>query len=613
MTPNPNRKTLADKATRLPLQPGVYLMRDKNGDILYVGKAKALKNRVSQYFHRSAAHTPKVRAMVSHVADFDSIVTNSELEALLLECNLIKLHRPKYNILLKDDKAYPYLRVSVQEQYPRLSLAYRPNDDGARYFGPYRSSAVIRSTIRTVQQIFGIPTCKLRFPQDIGKNRPCLNYQIHRCMGLCKGEISPQQYHELFEQVLSFLNGDIDGVITQLTRQMEQASEALAFEKAAALRDRIRSLGGLAERQRVAVGAETECDVIAAAQNVQTVCFAVLMVRSGRLIDKEYRLFAVERVGSADEAMSEFLSAYYTKMIPKKILLDREVEDQPLLTQLLCDRAARKVELLTPKRGQGRELCEMAAKNAAEELSVRESRAQRKQKDLSELQRALGLAVFPARMEAYDISNTGSSGMVGGMVVFEQGLPKRSAYRRFSIESVQAPDDYAATKEMIYRRLERAWAEDEGFLPLPDLILLDGGVGHLHAVQEMFGALGVSIPLFGMVKDQKHRTRDLVGQEGEVGLKRTSPAFTLCGTIQEEVHRYAITYHRKVRQKKALRSALPDLNGLGDGRKQALLRHFGSIGKVKEATLEQLAAVPRLPSSVAQALYAYYHDAEEET
>lgn len=611
MAPDPNRKVLANKAARLPLQPGVYLMRDQSGIILYVGKAKALKNRVSQYFHRSAAHTPKVRAMVSQVADFDTIVTNSELEALLLECNLIKLHRPKYNILLKDDKAYPYLRVSVQEPYPRLSLAYRPADDGARYFGPYRSSAVIRSTIRTVQQLFGVPTCKLRFPQDIAKSRPCLNYQIHRCMGLCRGEISPQQYHELFEQVLSFLNGDIDGVIAQLTEQMEQASEAMAFEKAATLRDRIRLLGGLAERQRVAVGAETECDVIAAAQNAQTVCFAVLMVRSGRLIDKEYRLFSVERVGSADEVMGEFLSAYYTKMIPKKILLDRAVEDQQLLAQLLCNRAARKVELLTPKRGQGRELCEMAAKNAAEELSVRESRAQRKQKDLSELQRALGLSTFPARIEAYDISNTGASGMVGGMVVFEQGLPKRSDYRRFSIESLQAPDDYVATKEVIYRRLERAWAGDEGFLPLPDLILLDGGAGHLHMVQEMFDALEVKIPLFGMVKDQKHRTRDLVGQGGEVGLKRSSPAFTLCGTIQEEVHRFAIAYHRKARQKTVMRSAMPDLPGLGEGRKKALLQHFGSLAGVKTATYEQLLLVPRLPSHVAQELYGYYHAEKE--
>jgi len=508
---NPRLPYLSDKAHGLPLLPGVYIMKNKAGDIIYIGKAKALKNRVSSYFRSVEKHLPKVYRMVSQVFDFDYIVTDSEFEALVLECSMIKLHTPKYNILLKDDKGYSYIKIFPKE-YSRIRQTFQREEDGAEYIGPYLSAYVVKETIDEANRVFLLPTCSKRFPQEFGKGRPCLNFHIKRCMGVCQGRISLEEYHEILAQALEYIKGGSSQSVELMTRQMNEYAENMQFEKAAQLRDRIRAIGKISESQKVVFTSVANQDVIALQRTDTETCAVVLKFRTERLVDKQD--FLLGAVDDLDEARQEFLLRYYTTSnrqdLPRKIQLDGPVEDVEIVAQLLSEQAGHKVEIRIPQRGEQLKLMEMAKKNAAEKLSQRGQRTGREVAALDELARLLGLEKPPGYIESYDISNIGSDTVVAGMVVFENGRPLRKCYRKFSIKTVAGTDDYASMSEVLRRRFERYLdpdKQDEAFDRLPDLILLDGGKGHVGTIVPMLAGMGISVPVFGMVKDDKHRTR----------------------------------------------------------------------------------------------------------
>lgn len=607
-------KRIKNKVSLLPLKSGVYIMKNARGEIIYVGKAKALKNRVSQYFTFSKAHTTKVRAMVSRIADFDYIVTDTEFEALVLECNLIKLHRPRYNILLKDDKQYPFVRVSAGE-WPKITVARRMADDGARYFGPYSSAGAIRTMLGAASRIFGLPSCKRKFPEDIGKGRPCLNYQIGRCCAPCTGNVTAGQYRAIVEQVVDFLSGDYGKITSVLRERMTAASEALEFETAAKYRDRLRSIESLCAGQKVYAHDGGDRDVVACERSGRAICFAVLYIRGGMLVDKDATLLKCEVDSDESEMFAEFLRQYYVGRanVPKKLIVQYMPEDAEALCRLLSEKNGYKITMVSPVRGNSKKLTDMARANAHETLSQSADRTERAERLMTELQRITGLPSPPSRIESYDISNTGSTETVAAMVVFVDGEPKRSQYRKFKVRTVEGTDDYAAMREVVYRRFARAQEGDERFAELPDLILLDGGAGHVSSVVQMLRSLDIDTPVWGMVKNDKHRTRDLVGENGEVGLSSASPVFPLLGRIQEEVHRSAITFHRERRGKRTMRSALDGIVGVGEVRKKQLLRNLGSLRAVKEADVDTLCRVGGVPTDVAMRIYAKFHDGEEET
>lgn len=633
---NPRLDYLRDKVKKLPLQPGIYIMKDKKGQIIYIGKAKALKNRVSSYFRSVDKHTPKVYRMVENVWDFEYIVTSSEFEALVLECSFIKQHSPKYNILLKDDKGYHYIRIGGGE-YGKITASHQPLKDGARYLGPYLSGYVVKQTVDEVNKVFLLPTCNRNFPQEIGKQRPCLNYHIKQCMAPCSGKISPEEYAEALEEAVSFLKGSSTQIQKVLTEKMIQASENLQFEKAARYRDRIRAIQGLQENQKVVSIRYEEEDVIALVQSSIKCCAVVLQFRDYRLVDKEYFMldemgeFSEEALFSADEQKknqaaekvlqemcTQFVLRYYDMKgsVPKSVVLDGQPSCQQELEEYLSKKAGRSVQLLIPQKGDQMKLLSMAKENASQQIAEQTRRTSREISALDELARLLGLQKVPNYIEAYDISNIGSETIVAGMVVFEGGRPLKGAYRKFSVRSVQGkPDDYASMREVITRRLERYSQHKEegvGFGHLPDLILLDGGRGHVAAVKPIVQQMGFSIPVFGMAKDDRHRTRTIATEDGELSVSSFRSAFDLLTSIQDEVHRFSITYSRQKHASRAMDSVLRSVEGIGEKRAKNLFLRFRTLKAMEAATLEQLEETPGMTHLTACNLYRYLHEKTNE-
>lgn len=609
---------LQEKSRALPQTPGVYIMKDKTGHIIYIGKAKALRRRVSQYFLRFESHVGKVRRMVENVDHFEYILTDSEFEALVLECSLIKQHRPKYNILLKDDKGYTYIRVTLEEQWPRVLAVKQKADDGSLYLGPYVSSFAVREAVDAATKAFSLPTCSRRFPQEIGKGRPCLNYFIHQCCAPCRGKMTNADYREAVDNAVEFLRGGYNLILGSLTEQMRQAAEALDFERAARLRDRIESVKKIREKQKVVAAKVPEQDVVAMASDGANMAFEVFLIRGGRLTDRESFVFDSEP--DAKAARSEFLRRYYTmaKSAPRQITLDAETEDRALLEQYLESLFHRRVKIVVPQKGDQASLVAMAKSNAIEKLSQLSERPGRDSRVLTELGALLGIG-RPDYIEAYDISHTAGSGAVAGMVVFEGGKPLRSAYRRFAVKTAQGGDDYASMREVVGRRLARlkeaeasGKGEGSGFGRRPDLILLDGGHGQVSAVQPLLAEYGFDIPLFGMVKDDRHRTRAIAADGGEIAINQTRNVFTLVSEIQEEVHRFAIAYHRKTRTKREIASRLEEVPGIGPKRAKALMKQFKTMDHLAAASPEALEEVPGMTAKAAAALLSFLRGEEGE-
>ena len=605
-----NLEELRDKANRLPLLPGVYIMKDSRGEVIYVGKAKALKNRVTSYFR--GEHLPKVAAMAAKVDSFDVIVVNSEFEALVLENSLIKRYKPHYNILLKDDKGYPFIRLDAASEYPRFSLVNRTAKDGAKYFGPFGARGQTKDIIDTVCKVLRLPTCSRRFPRDIGKERPCLNYHMGACAGWCReGGPGGEEYRAAISEAELVLTGRTRELTESLTREMESAAEELRFELAASLRDRIRALEGLGSRQKVIAAVYADTDAVGFFRGAKS-CFTVLHYLSGNLAAKDFELMDEPLEGDG-EAVSALVRQYYSARgaWPRFILLPECVEGEDLeaLSELFTRDAGRRVRVEIPRRGDKKALLDTAMTNAREE-SERAATAQQKQlKTLEWLQKTLSLPSTPERIEAFDISNLGSEGIVAAMTVFVHAKPLKRGYRKFKIRGLDAPDDYESMRQAVFRRFKRAEDGDEKFTELPDLLLIDGGAAHASAAEGVLRELGLGIPTFGMVKDDRHRTRALETPDGrEIGISGNPAVFAFIGTIQEETHRCAIEYQRSLRSAK-LHSTLEAIPGVGEKRRAELLRAFGTVRAIKAATAEQLAEV--IPRNAARAVYDYFHSEEE--
>ncbi|MDL2288636.1 excinuclease ABC subunit UvrC [Oscillospiraceae bacterium OttesenSCG-928-F05] len=601
------------KVRTLPLKPGVYIMLDKTGAVIYVGKAKQLKNRVSQYFVDAQSHSQKTRAMVSLVWDFDFIIADSEFEALVLECSLIKRHQPQYNILLKDDKGYPFIRVNLSDPFPRFTIASRVANDKARYFGPYGGRHATKKIIAALGEAFKLPDCSRKFPRDIGKDRPCLNFHMGRCLAPCNNRISEEEHRALILQAVLLLEGKYAEITAAIEDEMTEAAEKLRFEKAAALRDRYRAITLLGKRQKVVSGSLADTDVVGMFTGVKT-AVAVLHFIDGALLDKDVELLDATVEDRPEEILDAYLTQYYTarNAQPRQILLPTDIENAESLARMLSERAERKVEMLTPRRGQKRELVFLATKNAKEEAERVTTRQDRNERSLLLLQKALGLAEPPRRIEAYDISNLSGTDIVASMTVFENGGKARSKYRRFQIKGTDGQDDYGSMREVIGRRVVRYQDGDEKFRPMPDLFLIDGGDVHAKTARDVLESHGMHIPVYGMVKDHRHRTRALQSPEGdEIGIAQTPQLFAFVGRIQEETHRFAIEYSRSLRKKRLEGSELDKIPGIGKTRRLALLRRFKSVKKIREADVETLSEV--IPKSAAQAVYTYFHsDGETE-
>ena len=607
---------LRKKANTLPMEPGVYLMRDRRGEIIYVGKAKKLKNRVTSYFRGVEHHLPKVYRMVEQVQDFDYIVTDSEFEALVLECSLIKLHSPKYNILLKDDKGYHYVCVT-REPYPRIKLAMQKADDGNEYIGPFVSSMVVKQTVEEANRVFLLPTCRRKFPEDFGKERPCLNFHIHQCMGVCRGKITPEAYREVLDEALQFIRSGGVQSVEVLTERMQKAAEALDFERAARYRDRISAIRRITEQQKVIEFPHESLDVLGWVQGEDKIYCSLLVLREGRLRDKKD--FSFDCMAEPEEIVTEFLLSYYmqAEAAPAEVFLDRELPDRALLEQLLREHRGKKIQFTVPQRGESRKLCQMAQNNAAQELARDTNRTGREIAALTELGRLLGLSHPPDYIEAFDISNIGGSTIVGGMTVFRRGRPEKRLYKKFTIRDMAAPDDYAAMEQMLTRRLThyKEAAENgkkDGFETLPDLWLIDGGAGQVAAAKKAAAQFGVEIPIFGMVKDDRHRTRAIRAENEEIAIRSSQSVFRLITAIQDETHRYAISFSRKKHRKIGFASVLTGVPGIGEQRAAKLLKHFKSMAAVKAADEETLAAAPGMTRPAAEALYRYLHPADDE-
>ena len=597
---------LKEKAHALPLKPGVYIMQNAQNEVIYVGKAKALKNRVSQYFANLASHTEKTRAMVSSIHHFDVIVADSEFEALVLECALIKRHQPKYNILLKDSKGYPYIRLTVKEEYPRFDLSNKVTEDGARYFGPYGSRGASNAIIDSLLDTFRLPTCHKKFPRDIGKGRPCLNFHMGKCDGYCRREMDQSRYRESTEQIVRLLEGKQGEVLKDLNAQMAQAAEELQFERAAALRDRVRAVELLSKRQKV-VGRLADTDVVGFFRGQAKSCFVVLHFAEGELAAKDMDLIETPMEGEEEQVISALVSQYYggREDLPRDILLPCELDDEVALTRMLSEQVGYRVELVPPQRGAKMELIRLARTNAVEEVERATSREERQSKTLEALGKILGLEKAPNRIESFDISNEGADAMVASMVVFEHARPKKKDYRHFKIKSLEGPDDYHSMEEVLTRRLRRYLDGDTDFGALPDLFLIDGGQEHAKIAEGVLKELGLHVPTVGMVKDDRHRTRALIDAQGrEFGIQGNPPLFALIGQIQEETHRFAIEFHRKQRSKSVKGSALDAIPGVGETRRRALLRRFKSITAIKAASYEELAQV--VDKRTARAVYDHF-------
>ena len=600
---------LKEKAHALPLKPGVYIMQDAKNVVIYVGKAKALKNRVSQYFANLASHTEKTRAMVNQIDHFDVIVADSEFEALVLENSLIKRHQPRYNILLKDDKGYPYIRLTVKEEYPKFSLANKAAEDGARYFGPYGSRGNTQNIIDALRVALRLPSCNKKFPRDIGKERPCLNYHMGQCDGYCRKDMDQSRYREAIDQAVRLLEGKFQEVGDELKAEMELAAEELRFEKAAELRDRYKAIELLGKRQKVVAGSLADTDVVGFHKGEATKsCFVVLHFVEGELAAKDWDLIDTPMEEETADILSALVRQYYGGRgnLPRQILLPCELEDEVPLMRMLSEDAGRKVELVTPQRGAKMDLIRLANKNAVEEVERWTTREERQSKLMELLGKMLDLEEPPRRIESYDISNQGADDIVASMVVYVNARPLKRDYRHFKLKDMDGPDDYASMEQVLTRRFKRYLEGDEKFADKPDLLLIDGGANHANVAVKVLETLGLSIPIFGMVKDDRHRTRALVTPEGrEIGIQGNQAIFSLIGQIQEETHRFAIEFHRQQQNQRVRASVLDQIPGVGEKRRSDLLKHFKSIKKIKEATQAQLAEV--VPKNTAQAVFDYFH------
>lgn len=606
---NTKLSELRKRAMALPLSPGVYIMRDKNKKIIYIGKAKALKNRVSQYFGSQNNHPEKVRRMVENVDFFDYIICDSEFEALILECSLIKQHTPKYNILLKDDKGYSYIRVS-NEKWRKITYELQKADDDALYIGPYKSSFYVKQSVEEANKIFKLPTCNRKFPEDFGKQRPCLNFHIKQCMAPCTGRVSFEEYDENVEQALEFLKGGSGKSVKMLTEEMEKASENLEFERAAKIRDKINAVKKMSEKQKVVAVSVPDQDVIAYFTDGERGCFQIFKFEGGRLTDHEN--FIINNPMEQDDELSQFITGYYSmnRAIPRNITLDKLPEDSQLLEKWLTEKSGRRVYLTAPQRGEQAQLVSMCRKNAAEALAQIKGRTSREYSVLEELRELLGLDKIPEYIESYDISNLAGTENVAGMIVYENGKPLKSAYKKFKIKSFEGQDDYASMAEVLDRRFteyEENKDSGEGFGRLPDLILLDGGKGQVAAVMPVLKKHNVDVPVFGMVKDSSHRTRAVTGSGGEIAINSYRSVFTFLSKMQDEVHRFAIGYHRQRRKNAVINSSLTDIDGVGAVRAKALLKHFRTIANIKNADLEELEMCPKMTHDSAVAVYNYFH------
>ena len=603
---------LQTKLENLPTGPGVYLMKNDAGEIIYVGKAINLRNRVRSYFRELKPDQAKTKALVKHIADLEYILADNELEALVLECNLIKKYRPKYNINLKDDKTYPFLKIT-KEDYPQVLVTRKVLKDGARYFGPYPSVNELRNSLEMIRKIFPFRSCKQKvFTND----RPCLNAHIQMCYAPCVGRISKEAYNEMIEQVALFFEGKQDGLVKRLRQEMEQAAENLEFEQAARLRDQLQGVEQIMKQQKAVLGGEDDQDVIAMARGLNQCCVQIFFVRGGKIVGRENYFLRGTDDSSRGEVLASFMKQFYLtcQFIPRNILLETELEEQAVLEQWLSEKRESRVYLKVPKRGQAKELVDLVGKNASEALAKQELeetvREQRTVSVLEQLQQMLGLEKPPARMECYDISNTQGTESVASMVVFVDGKPKKDQYRRFKIKTVEGANDYASLKEVLTRRFRRGLAEQsEGengkFDVFPDVIMMDGGRGQVNIALEVLQELGLEIPVCGMVKDNRHRTRGLYYNNVELPMEENSEPFLLITRMQDEAHRFAITYHRSLRGKRNLASVLDDIPGVGEKRKKNLLKHFGSFTKIREASVEELLEVEGINRTVAEEIYSY--------
>ena len=610
---NEKIKELRQKALALPLLPGVYIMRDESGEIIYIGKAKKLKNRVVQYFRNIKAHLPKVYQMVIRVDDFEHILCDSEFEALVLECNLIKQHTPKYNILLKDDKGYHYVKVSAGD-FPKISGAKQSEvlncKDGSKFIGPYMSAFAVKQMVEDANKIFRLPTCSRKFPRDFGKKRPCLRHHIGHCSGICTGKVSKEEYAVTFSEAVKFIkgNGEID--IPELEKQMQSASEALDFELAARLRDRIFAAKKIKEEQKIFLNSRVNCDVVALSAGDRKCCICVIKYRKGRLCDSSQHIF--DSQPPYNEMLSQFLAQYYIdgENIPREIYLNLALEDRALVEKLLCERSGRSIKISTPQKNERYRLVSLAQNNAAEGLAALSKSSGRDIAALDELSRLLSLESPPEYIESYDISNLGDRHIVGGMVVFKNGRPLKSAYKKFTIKDQLVQDDYSAMRQMLYRRFTEylnAEKSDEGFGKMPDLILLDGGKGHIGAVTPVLEELGINTNVFGMVKDGRHRTRAITNGQ-EIAISSNRAAFTLVSKIQDEVHRYTISFQQNKHKKVSLVLSLTQVEGIGKAKAAALFDRFKTIKAMREATVDELCKVKGITPALAEKIKQFLED-----
>ncbi|MCI5529633.1 MAG: excinuclease ABC subunit UvrC [Blautia sp.] len=613
---------IEEELKKLPAKPGVYIMHDEKDEIIYVGKAVSLKNRVRQYFQSSRNKGAKIEQMVTHISRFEYIITDSELEALVLECNLIKEHRPKYNTMLKDDKTYPFIKVTVNEAYPRVLFARQMKKDKAKYFGPYTSSGAVKDVIELVRKIYKVRSCSRTLPRDCGKERPCLYHHMQQCTAPCQGNVSQEEYRQNIDKAIRFLNGDTQEIIGELTDKMQAASDELRFEDAAGYRDLINSIRKIGERQKITSYGEEDKDIIAVAMDEsedlreQDAVVQVFFMRGGKLIGRDHFFLRVARGDTKEQVLSSFLKQFYagTPFIPREIMLQREIEDAQVIEDWLSSRRKQRVHIRVPKKGTKEKLVELAKENAQMVLSKDRERIKREEGRtigaVKEVEDWLGLTGL-VRMEAFDISNISGFESVGSMVVFEKGKPKRSDYRKFKIKWVQGPNDYASMEEVLTRRFtHEAKGEFDSFAKLPDLILMDGGRGQVNIALKVLGELGIQIPVCGMVKDDHHRTRGLYFNNVEIPIDTSSEGFHLITRIQDEAHRFAIEFHRSLRGKEQVHSVLDDIPGIGEARRKALMRKFKSIENIRDASLEELTMTEAMNARSARQVYDFFHKTE---
>ncbi|MDR1537146.1 MAG: excinuclease ABC subunit UvrC [Clostridiales bacterium] len=615
---------IQEELKKLPKKSGVYIMKDENGCIIYVGKAVNLSSRVRQYFQDSSRqNSAKVHSMAANISEFEYVVTDNEVEALILECNLIKKHTPKYNVMLKDDKSYPYVKLTVNEAFPRALMVRKVEKDKAKYFGPFTSSSLVRESMDLMKRIWPLRTCSRKLPADIGKGRPCLNYDIGQCKAPCAGFVSESEYKLIVDEALLFLSGKHEGIAGRIEREMNAAAEKLEFEKAAELRDKLRALKILSEKQKIDSADGEDQDIIAFARAGDEALVQVFFVRGGKMLGREHYMLVNVLSLERREIMAEFVKQFYCEaaFIPKELVLEVDVQDKEALILWLSKLRGKSVSIVVPQRGDKQKMVELAAKNAIltlEQFGEHIKRERMKTEGaLAEIKKALKLNIAIDRIEAYDISNVQGFESVGSMVAFEGGKPKNSDYRKFKIKSVQGPDDYASMEEVIGRRFSRYLAEAEEaanggqplnakFLKLPDILFIDGGRGQVHSAQRILSQLELNIPVCGMIKDDRHRTRGLFFNEEEILLPQSSEGFKLVTRIQDEVHRFAIEYHRKLREAKSVHSILDDIKGIGPARRKELMKHFKSIENVKKASVEELQAVAGMNRAAAESVYKFF-------